>query len=97
MEKERKTERMTVRVTPTLKREYDTLADSLGLDIAACMSMALTEWLANQKTYGLIKDAVLKTMTTPEGIDVMMKYIDRDQLPDMQLALPLDDTPHPVE
>lgn len=94
MAKVNKTERMTLRVTPDFRRQYEEIAAVLGIDLTGCMSMALTQWLKQQLLNEEIQKALMKTMTSPEGIDVMLNHMDKEKLPDVQLALPIgEDTP----
>ena len=90
MERELKTASMSVKVTPSLKARYQAKADSLGIDLSACMSMALVQWLDTQKQTEAVYESIQKVLASPEGIDMMLKHIDKDVLPDIQLELPLD-------
>lgn len=89
MERELKTASMAVKVTPSLKAQYQEVAESLGIDLSACISMALMQWLNTQKLTQALTERVMKTLSTPEGMDMMLSHMDRNELPDIQMSLPL--------
>lgn len=90
MERELKTASMAVKVTPSLKAQYQAMAESLGIDLSACISMALVQWLNTQKLNQAVNENIMKVLSTPEGIDVMLKHIDKEDLPEVQLNLPIE-------
>lgn len=89
MERELKSASMAVKVTPSLKAQYQAVAESLGIDLSACISMALVQWLNTQKLTQAVTESVMKTLSTPEGMDMMLSHMEKDALPDIQMSLPL--------
>lgn len=90
MERELKSATMSVKVTPSFKAQYQATADALGIDLSACISMALVQWLNSQKLTQAVNESIQRVLATPEGIDVMLKHISADSLPEVQLELPLE-------
>lgn len=90
MERELKSASMAVKVTPTLKAQYQAVAESLGIDLSACISMALVQWLNTQKLSQAVNESIMKVLSTPEGVDIMLKNMNKDSLPEVQLTLPLE-------
>lgn len=90
MERELKTASMAVKVTPSLKAQYQAMAESLGIDLSACISMALVQWLNTQKLNQAVNESIMKVLSTPEGIDVILKHVAKEDLPEVQLSLPIE-------